>query len=130
MPASRHSTSFHVSEKKPRSSEKRSGRISSTPSMAVSRRLIMVQLGHAPHQIMGIVRITQPLGAIDDFSGGEVAELERNLLKAHHFEALAALDRTHEGRGVVEAFMGAGIQPRKAAAKSHDVEIAAFQIRA
>src|SRR4051812_36945395 len=103
MPASRHSFSFHVSEKKPRSSQKRSGRISSTPSMAVSRTLIMVQLGHAPHQIMGIVRIAQPLGAIDDISGGEVAELERNLLKAHDLEALPPFNGAHKGRGVVEA---------------------------
>src|SRR6476661_1083302 len=128
MPALLHSSSFHVSEKKPRSSEKRWGRISSTPAIPNSHTLSIVQLRHAPHQITGIFRIAEPLSAINDFSGREVAELKRDLFEAHDLEALPSFDGAHKRRGIVEALVGARIQPRKAAAKLNNAEIAAFEI--
>ena len=53
-----------------------------------------------------------------------------NFLETGDFQALAVLDDGHELRGFEEGVVGAGIEPRSAAAEELDEKLAPFEVEA
>src|SRR5688500_12347964 len=125
MPTPAKAASLQTSEKKPRSSDMRAGRISRTPASAVGRTSSKADLARPPTQIIGRFGLAEPVGALANLVGREIAELQGDLFQAHDLQALAALDRADVGRSVVEAVVRAGVEPGEAPSEPGDLEVAA-----
>src|SRR5688572_6464380 len=130
MPALAKAASLQTSEKKPRSSDIRAGRISRTPASAVGPTSSKADLAGPAAKVIGIFGLAEPVGALADLVRREIAELQSNLFQAHDLQALAALDRADVGRSVVEAVVRAGVEPGEAPSEPGDLEVAALQIGA
>src|SRR5687768_14069489 len=98
MPAPAKAASLQTSEKKPRSSDIRAGRISRTPDSGVGRTSSKAHLVGPAAKVIGIFGLAEPVGALTDLVRREIAELQGDLFQAHDLEALAALDRADVGR--------------------------------
>src|SRR5215218_6901951 len=96
MPASAMRSSRHTSEKKPRSSEKRLGRISSSPSSSSGRTSSTLMPTRAAAQIGRIFGLAELFGAAAHVVRRQIAELEPDLLEAHDLEALSLFDGADE----------------------------------
>src|SRR5690349_6812541 len=81
-----------------------------------------------PPEIGGIVRPAQPVGGGAELGGVEPAIVEGDLLRRHHLDPLAALERPDERSGLVEAVMGSGVEPGEAPAEPDDLELAEIEI--
>ena len=90
--------------------------------------LALRQISDAPAQIGGIFILSQPRGALQHLVRRQPALLEGDLLGTSDLDALPMFDRAHEGRCVVQAVMGPGVEPGKAAPQSVHMQQAALEI--
>src|SRR5206468_3528248 len=89
-------SSRQTSEKKPRSSPKRRGRISSRPSSSSDRTSGTLMFARAAPEVIGIIGGAEPLGAPHQIVRRQVTELECDLFETHDLEALPLLDCSDE----------------------------------
>ena len=85
-------------------------------------------LAHDALEILSVPALQQRLGEAAQLGGADQPHLEGDLLDAGDLQALALLDRLHEGRGVEQRVARAGVEPGKAAAQAFDVQAAVLEI--
>ena len=80
--------------------------------------------------VLAVSALADGLGELFELLGGNEALAVGDLFGAGDVETLAALDGGDEERGFKERVVGAGVEPRHAAAHHLDVQAAGFEIAA
>src|SRR5918993_4092311 len=81
--------------------------------------------GHDAAQVIGIAAAPQAGGAAQHAVLVDEVEAEGDLLRAGDLDALTVLDGAHEGGGLVQAVVRAGVEPREAPAEPLHAQVAA-----
>src|SRR3712207_999958 len=76
-----------------------------------------------------IVGLAHPVSRALQLFRGKIAEIKGDLLRHHYLHPLALLDGLHEGGGIVEAVVRAGVEPGKATPELSHAQLAPVQIR-
>ena len=85
---------------------------------------------HDAHQIFAVAALLQRLGELEQLLGVDEALAPGDLLDARDFQALPLLDDAHEHARIEQRIVGAGIEPRRAASQSLDVQGALLEVHA
>src|SRR5262249_36392 len=95
----------------------------STPSRSVETKRNSVLVVEQALEVLAIRRGSHARGNPLQIAGRDVSEVVGDLLDARDLEPLALLDRLDVVRGLEERLVGAGIEPRDAAAEALDVQV-------